>query len=426
MPSPYYIAISGLMGSGKTTLIQGLNQELGWVVAPNNNSAKSYLDDLFQNMERWAFEAQLGFLTNKALEVIDLVEKNKNFLLDRSIQEDYLVFAKYFYEKGKIDKRGYDTYTQLAEYFLSKIQLPDIIIHCSCKPETASNRIHSKRKRREYQNLYPESHVQELSILYDHLLQSINNCPLYLIDSEEYDFREKDIAKKIVEEILSLLQFKTSSKKQLDLFNLESRSPNVKLLQPIISVEQSNNKKTTALTLPTNVIKVPTSPYAYIAAPFTSKAVGKNIKKTSNNLFQEAPIHGMISAKSEFRRMLLGIAKNLKKIGINSLIPHRDVSKWGKLFVSPKEVYENCSFHVTSCSLFIGILAESNGSHYEFGLASALGKPIILIQCEEITNSYISQGISDVTGRVKILSCRTTSEISKLFSTPDFLRLVRL
>src|SRR4051812_7915361 len=100
MSAPYYVAVAGMMGSGKTTLVNQISTVLKWRVAPQYNPAKKYLSDLFKNSERWAFDAQIGFLTSKALQVSSFVNENVNFVLDRSIFEDYRIFAQYFFENG--------------------------------------------------------------------------------------------------------------------------------------------------------------------------------------------------------------------------------------------------------------------------------------------------------------------------------------
>jgi deoxyadenosine/deoxycytidine kinase len=106
MPNPYYIAISGVMGSGKTTLAEGLSSNFGWELAQPNKQSNTYLIDLFKDMQRWAFETQVSFLTNKAFAITQLLEQNKNFILDRSLSEDALIFVSYFHSKDKINDRG--------------------------------------------------------------------------------------------------------------------------------------------------------------------------------------------------------------------------------------------------------------------------------------------------------------------------------
>jgi len=56
-----YIAISGIMGNGKTTFARQLSKILFWASISENLSAKRYLPDLLSDPKRRAFETQLSF-----------------------------------------------------------------------------------------------------------------------------------------------------------------------------------------------------------------------------------------------------------------------------------------------------------------------------------------------------------------------------
>lgn len=409
------------MGSGKTTLVKNIANSLKWTIAPQNNPAKRYLNDLFKDMERWAFEAQIGFLTTKALEVSNLISENVNFILDRSIYEDYKIFAQFFFDNGKIDPRSFETYSSVAQYFTSRIPAPDLLIYCECSLHTAKQRI--KDRKRNYQDSYPENHMEQIKESYNKWIKNFKDCPVYKIDSDIFDFRNLETMNLIIDDIVKLLNSKTTTLQQLDIFTSHIHRPKLNVLKEIISIEIFQKEKTNPIKHlnPSQNIQ---SPYAYIAAPFTSKAIEKPKKNDEGFLFNESPLHGVIATKSKYREMLLGISRNLRTLGINSVIPHRDVSKWGKVFVSAQQVFDNCTTHVANCNLFVGLLGESSGSHYEFGLAYADNKPIILIQCAEISNSYLSLGIQEENKRIKILRCKKITQISRLFRTKEVIEFI--
>lgn len=417
MPNPYYIAISGIMGSGKSTLAEGLSSNFGWELAHPVMNSDNYLSDLFKDMDRWAFEVQISFLTNKAFTIIQLLEQNKNFILDRSLYEDSLIFVNYFYSKNKIDQRGYMTYNNLFEHFNKSIKAPDILIHCDCDLETVKQRI--EKRHREFQKYYPNNHLEDINNMYRNWMKDFRLCPFYKINTVKYDLRDKKTMLSVTEEISDLLKSRYYS--QLSLFDTPIFELNLNYLEPIYPIHKfENNDNPTLINIKPRKYFTPAFPFAYIAAPFTVKAVQTKNKKSDNFLFNTEPIHGLISSKSEFRKMLNGIVMKLKLLRINSLLPHRDVSKWGNKYVSPNEVFEACTQHVTNCSLFIGIVGESNGSHYELGLAYALKKPVIIIKCAEIDNSYISEGITENLNTIKILKCSKIEEIPKLISSNEF------
>ena len=78
MSKPWLVAISGVIGSGKTTLAQGLAEHLGWTYIAESNHAARYLTDLFTDPERWAFEAQTAFLIHKSNQILSALKSKQN------------------------------------------------------------------------------------------------------------------------------------------------------------------------------------------------------------------------------------------------------------------------------------------------------------------------------------------------------------
>ena len=412
------ISIAGIMGSGKTTLAKKLAAKLNWDYIPESLAAKRYLQDLFSETKRWALETQFGFLVNKATTVLAQIKKNRNFILDRTFLEDIEIFAKYFYDNGYIDFRGYDTYKSLADHYLSIIPPPDLIIFCECNLTTAEIRI--KNRNRDFQKLYPPNHLEEIYVKYKGWLQNVNNVPFYCINSERYDFREDNIVKTIIDELISIFSSRPS---QYQIFERGSE-PELKLLVEKTPYFSEINKQIVVKKLDLNVDSLP-FPYAYIAAPFTSIAQVPINQKNKLELFDTQHYHGVIPSGDVIRQLLLNIAKVLRGWGINSIIPHRDVNEWGKKQLMPVEVFDKCTSHIKNCDLFIGLLGESLGSHIEYGIALGQSKPSIIIDCTEINSSFISQGITNETDKTIVLKCEKIKDIPNQLSKIKFSEIIK-
>jgi hypothetical protein len=168
-----------------------------------------------------------------------------------------------------------------------------------------------------------------------------------------------------------------------------------------------------------------TSPFptAYIAAPFTTVATG-DVSGRVDGLFEISDGHGVIAA-GPYRSALLAVTRNLRRLGIHSILPHRDYNRWGHKVRAAEEVATLCTKGVVEADLFVGLLGHSLGSHYEYGIACGLAIPRLLIHCNEVGASFMAQGFRSEPGRVLTVSCSTLSDISGLFLTAsvrDFFR----
>lgn len=408
-----YIAISGMMGSGKTTLAKKISSKLNWTYVPESLGAKKYLKDLFSEIQRWALEAQFGFLVDKATIALLQLERNKNFVLDRTFFEDIEIFAKYFHDKEYIDSRGFSTYKSLSEHYLHIIPPPEIIIYCECSLRTVKERI--KIRDRDFQKLYPPKHVEEIFEIYDDWKNNIEGKPFYIINSEQNDFRIESIANMVVEDIINVVNSNTS---QFELFE-EISNPKLNILSEYIPYNSYDSANLTIKKVVPSIL-TPQHPYAYIAAPFTSIAQMPDQNSNNLELFDFPLNHGIIPNDDTMRQLLLNISAVLRENEILSIIPHRDVNDWGKKQKSPTEVLEKCIYHIEHCDLFIGILGESMGSHLEYGLALGLNKPSIIIQCEEIQSSFLSKGITKRMPGTITLQCESIKEIPNKLSLLNF------
>jgi deoxyadenosine/deoxycytidine kinase len=414
---PAIISISGLMGSGKTTLAKGIAQRFGWRYIPEAVPATRYLTDLFQDPARWAFETQLAFLSHKAIQLQEAAANREHVVLDRSLSEDWNVFARYFHDAGYIEGRAFDTYESVAAHLSAQLPAPSLIVFCKCSVATASSRIEARG--RSYQKLYPPDHLDTIATLYEDWLARVD-APVYALDSDRTDWRDHGILDEIADELDAVLTATRTGPIQLSLFSRHPTphpAPELRHLSPL-----TNGLISRGVTRDTSIRRQRTRqrgyPLGYIAAPFTGQAEVQEYKGPVATLFGIEAGHGLIRP-GRFRRMLTGIARSLMSLGVSPLLPHRDINKWGKRKLSAEKVMAECHDEVVASDCFVGILGESHGSHCEYGIARGLGKPCIVIRCEEIPESFLASGIRSSTDGVLVLRCSTMSAVPSSLKSND-------
>ena len=103
-----HVAISGNIGSGKTTLTTKLAKHYKWDPHFEDVENNPYLNDFYKEMQRWSFNLQVYFLNSRFRQIIDIKKLNKKFIQDRTIYEDAYIFAPNLHAMGLMSTRDFD------------------------------------------------------------------------------------------------------------------------------------------------------------------------------------------------------------------------------------------------------------------------------------------------------------------------------
>ena len=108
-----HIAISGNIGSGKTTLAEKLSKHYGWTPLFESVDKNPYLKDFYHDMTRWAFHLQIYFLNSRFRQVNEIRASGKTTIQDRTIYEDAYIFAPNLHAMGLMTTRDFKNYQDL-------------------------------------------------------------------------------------------------------------------------------------------------------------------------------------------------------------------------------------------------------------------------------------------------------------------------
>ncbi len=72
-----HIAIAGNIGAGKTTLTNMLSKHYGWETHFEDVEQNPYLNDFYEDMQRWSFNLQVYFLNVDFLKFRTFTRKKK-------------------------------------------------------------------------------------------------------------------------------------------------------------------------------------------------------------------------------------------------------------------------------------------------------------------------------------------------------------
>ena len=108
-----HIAIAGNIGAGKTTLTNMLSKHYGWETHFEDVEQNPYLNDFYEDMQRWSFNLQVYFLNSRFSQIQDIHSQEKTIIQDRTIYEDAYIFAPNLHSMGLMTTRDFENYFSL-------------------------------------------------------------------------------------------------------------------------------------------------------------------------------------------------------------------------------------------------------------------------------------------------------------------------
>lgn len=184
-----HIAIAGNIGAGKTTLTQLLAKHFKWEAQLEDVVDNPYLDDFYNQMERWSFNLQVYFLNSRFRQVMQIRKSGKNIIQDRTIYEDANIFAPNLHAMGLMTNRDFDNYSSLFNLMESTVQAPDLLIYLR---SSIPNLVHQIHKRgRDYENSISIDYLSRLNERYEAWIHGYNKGRLLIVNVDDLDFVEK-------------------------------------------------------------------------------------------------------------------------------------------------------------------------------------------------------------------------------------------
>lgn len=135
-----FLAVSGMVGVGKTTLATALAERLGYALISERGSTNPYLDDYYADFRRWSFNVQVFFLAERFRGQLRVLRERTPHVQDRTIYEDAEIFARLHFELGNMDARDYATYRLLYETLLDAPAFPhpDLVLYLTGTSKTST------------------------------------------------------------------------------------------------------------------------------------------------------------------------------------------------------------------------------------------------------------------------------------------------
>ena len=192
-----HIAVAGNIGSGKTTLTSLLARHYAWEAQYEDVDDNPYLNDFYEDMQRWSFNLQIYFLNSRFSQIVRIRQSKKVVIQDRTIYEDAFIFAPNLHSMGLMGTRDFENYFALFNLMSSLIEPPDLLIYLRASIPTLVNQIN--KRGRKYENNIRLDYLNRLNERYEAWVESYNLGRLLIVNADNYNFPEstEDLGKVI-------------------------------------------------------------------------------------------------------------------------------------------------------------------------------------------------------------------------------------
>ncbi len=192
-----HIAVAGNIGSGKTTLTELLSKYYKWEANYEDVDDNPYLNDFYEDMQRWSFNLQIYFLNSRFNQVLEIRKQGSTVIQDRTIYEDAYIFAPNLHSMGLMSTRDFENYFTLFNLMSSLVQPPDLLIYLRASVPTLVHQI--QKRGRKYEDNIRLDYLKRLNERYEAWIAAYNLGRMLVIDVDNIKFPEsnEDLSKVI-------------------------------------------------------------------------------------------------------------------------------------------------------------------------------------------------------------------------------------
>jgi deoxyadenosine/deoxycytidine kinase len=210
-----YIAVEGLIKSGKTRLARILAQEFkarlfldnqGESASSNtarpglagqgNPFLKEYYDSFSANYNPMALKTQLIFLINRFNQQLEMKQKD---LFQKITISNYIFYKDGIYAHTVLNDEDLDIYKKILNIFSEKIFPCNLVIYLQTSFAEMMQRIHKQGS--EYEKRMPSEYWREIFEAYNYYFFNYKLSPLLVVNVEKTDFNNRRDIESLIQEI---------------------------------------------------------------------------------------------------------------------------------------------------------------------------------------------------------------------------------
>lgn len=179
-----YVAVEGVIGAGKTTLVKALCDRMACMSLFEEFENNPFLSDFYKDKSRYAFQTQVFFFLSRYRQIQEVFHQQD--LFRPQIISDYMFAKDKIFATLNLDENEVNLYYKFADILERNLIKPDYAIYLQADTKTLMNRI--KLRDRPYERTMDEGYIEALNQAYNHFFHYYTGSPLLIINTNNIDF----------------------------------------------------------------------------------------------------------------------------------------------------------------------------------------------------------------------------------------------
>ena len=206
---PWYIAIEGGIGVGKTTLARMLREHFGAGLLLEAFEENPFLSDFYKARAQYAFQTQMFFLLSRYRQQRQEVPR---LLSQGPLISDYLFDKDRLFARLNLEGDEWEMYRQIAQVLGERVPTPDLIVYLQADTDVLMARI--AQRDRTFERDINRDYIEALRLAYERFFAGTQTAPVLTVDTNPLNIVSRpDDFQIIVERLSTHLREGTSQTK---------------------------------------------------------------------------------------------------------------------------------------------------------------------------------------------------------------------
>lgn len=178
-PRPWYVAIEGAIGVGKTTLARMLREHLDTNLLLEVFEENPFLTKFYESRARYAFQTQMFFLLSRYRQQAQVGQQ----LAERSLIADYIFAKDRLFARLNLAGDEWDVYEQIHGALAEQVVVPDLVVYLQADTDVLMARI--AQRDRPYERDMDRTYIEMLRQAYEQFFSRYQDTAIVAIDTNE-------------------------------------------------------------------------------------------------------------------------------------------------------------------------------------------------------------------------------------------------